>query len=161
MQYFFSDRYPDVDYDTGDEKDKAASCENCAICWESLASQKSKKLPCKHIFHKTCLRKWLLVSMHCPTCRMSLLSEKELELRRENEPPRIYYVARPAYGIMGLLHTGQTLLDLFGGWDPLPDEYSEEEGEEEETLEFSEQNNTTPQQVRKLMGFLFRLINFF
>lgn len=109
-----------------DTNDDMSSCDNCAICWESLASQKSKILPCKHIFHKTCLRKWLLVSMHCPTCRLSLLSEQETKLRRENEPRRRFYGPRPAYGIMGLLQTGQTLLDLFGGWDPLPDDYPTE-----------------------------------
>lgn len=55
---------------------------------------------------------------------MSLLSDKEAQLRREREPRRVYN-PRPAVGLMGLLQTGQTLLDLFGGWDPLPDEYTE------------------------------------
>jgi len=77
------------------------------------------------MFHTTCLRKWLLVSMHCPTCRMSLLSEEEVELRREREPRRNLHHRRPPAGIWGILETGQILLDLFGGWDPLPDEFPE------------------------------------
>ncbi|ODM96644.1 E3 ubiquitin-protein ligase AMFR, partial [Orchesella cincta] len=113
------DQYANVEVEESEQDD------NCAICWDSLASQKSKILPCNHMFHTTCLRKWLLVSMHCPTCRMSLLSEEEVELRREREPRRNLYQRRPPAGIWGILETGQILLDLFGGWDPLPDEFPE------------------------------------
>lgn len=110
--------------DAKQDEDEPIYNDNCAICWECITSQKSKILPCHHMFHKTCLRKWLMVSMHCPTCRMTLLSEKEAQIRRDREPRRVYG-PRPTLGILGLLQTGQTLLDLFGGWDPLPDEQNE------------------------------------
>ncbi len=32
-----------------------------------------KKLPCDHIFHKSCLRSWFQRQQTCPTCRTSIL----------------------------------------------------------------------------------------
>jgi len=107
-------KYPDYIPTEEDEN------ENCAICWDTITSQKPKLLPCKHIFHKSCLRKWLLVSMNCPTCRFSLITEKEMNNKANNHNRRAarrQYNPRPD-GFWGFLETGQTLLDLFGGWDP-------------------------------------------
>jgi hypothetical protein len=36
-------------------------------------SQQIKKLPCDHIFHKSCLRSWFQRQQTCPTCRTSIL----------------------------------------------------------------------------------------
>lgn len=33
----------------------------------------SKKLPCGHIFHSTCLRSWFQRQQTCPTCRLNIL----------------------------------------------------------------------------------------
>lgn len=33
----------------------------------------SKKLPCGHIFHTTCLRSWFQRQQTCPTCRLNIL----------------------------------------------------------------------------------------
>jgi len=87
-------------------------------------SQKAKSLPCSHMFHTTCLRKWLLVSMNCPTCRLSLAvpGDDDDEMAEDSvRQSRRLYSPRPR-GVWGFLHTGQTLLDLFGGWDPQSDE---------------------------------------
>ena len=35
--------------------------------------QQIKKLPCDHIFHKSCLRSWFQRQQTCPTCRTSIL----------------------------------------------------------------------------------------
>lgn len=35
----------------------------------------SKKLPCNHIFHKSCLRSWFQKHQTCPTCRLDILRQ--------------------------------------------------------------------------------------
>jgi E3 ubiquitin-protein ligase synoviolin len=54
----------------------------CIICREEMSSppgatdnnpQQIKKLPCDHIFHKSCLRSWFQRQQTCPTCRTSIL----------------------------------------------------------------------------------------
>jgi hypothetical protein len=124
------DQYPEANPKEGES-------DNCAICWDLIPSQsqsqsqKAKELPCSHMFHTTCLRKWLLVSMNCPTCRLQLnVASPEDEYGGMEDNPfvpyserqsRRIYTPRPA-GFWGFLQTGQTLLDLFGGWDPQQDE---------------------------------------
>lgn len=44
--------------------------ESCCICLESLQlGEKYKKLACPHLFHDTCLDKWLQVKASCPLCQ--------------------------------------------------------------------------------------------
>lgn len=43
----------------------------------------SKKLPCNHIFHTTCLRSWFQRQQTCPTCRLNILRPTP-----NNTPPR-------------------------------------------------------------------------
>ncbi|XP_076314177.1 septin interacting protein 3 isoform X1 [Tachypleus tridentatus] len=52
-----------------------ASVDNvCIICREEmLGNGSSKKLPCNHIFHTSCLRSWFQRQQTCPTCRMDVL----------------------------------------------------------------------------------------
>jgi hypothetical protein len=46
----------------------------CAICLsEYKASQKASELPCKHLFHKSCLWPWLKQADSCPVCRKPIL----------------------------------------------------------------------------------------
>ncbi|XP_017212555.1 E3 ubiquitin-protein ligase AMFR-like isoform X2 [Danio rerio] len=48
----------------------ASRDDRCVICWEKMYT--AYKLPCGHLFHKSCLRSWLEQNMSCPTCRMSV-----------------------------------------------------------------------------------------
>ena len=42
----------------------------CIICRDEMTLQGSKRLPgCGHVFHKSCLREWLVQQQTCPTCR--------------------------------------------------------------------------------------------
>jgi len=61
----------------------------CIICREEMSNaannadasiQQIKKLPCDHIFHKSCLRSWFQRQQTCPTCRTPIL--------RLNTPPQ-------------------------------------------------------------------------
>ncbi|KAA3680350.1 autocrine motility factor receptor [Paragonimus westermani] len=44
--------------------------EDCAICWEKLIDL--RQIPCGHIFHVLCLRRWIERSATRPTCRIRL-----------------------------------------------------------------------------------------
>lgn len=46
----------------------------CSICLEDFSEGTGhlKSLPCAHIFHQHCIRKWLCVSQVCPLCRATL-----------------------------------------------------------------------------------------
>ncbi|KAJ1835554.1 hypothetical protein LPJ63_001034 [Coemansia sp. RSA 2711] len=46
--------------------------DRCSICREILVT--AKKLPCDHLFHRSCLRSWLVRHLSCPTCRIALTS---------------------------------------------------------------------------------------
>ncbi len=73
--------YPDV----SQEQLAAYSDTICIICREEMsnssedgnqsnaAPQQIKKLPCDHIFHKSCLRSWFQRQQTCPTCRTPIL----------------------------------------------------------------------------------------
>ncbi|KAF7639132.1 hypothetical protein Mgra_00001367 [Meloidogyne graminicola] len=42
----------------------------CLICWQHMKN--ARKLPCSHIFHEHCLRRWLEQDSSCAVCRKSL-----------------------------------------------------------------------------------------
>lgn len=44
----------------------------CSICFESIMSDQLHCLPCAHIFHDSCLRRWFEQSVSCPVCRLQL-----------------------------------------------------------------------------------------
>ncbi|KAL0269317.1 UNVERIFIED_CONTAM: hypothetical protein PYX00_007098 [Menopon gallinae] len=59
--------YPDAT-----PEELAAADNVCIICREEMTSA-SKKLPCNHIFHTSCLRSWFQRQQTCPTCRLNIL----------------------------------------------------------------------------------------
>ena len=55
----------------------------CIICRDEMSTRTAKKLPgCGHIFHKSCLREWLVQQQTCPTCRGDI-STLELKQRQQ------------------------------------------------------------------------------
>ncbi|XP_072351729.1 RING finger protein 150a isoform X2 [Scyliorhinus torazame] len=48
--------------------------DNCAVCIEGYKPNDVVRiLPCRHIFHKTCVDPWLLDHRTCPMCKMNIL----------------------------------------------------------------------------------------
>ncbi|XP_048040571.1 E3 ubiquitin-protein ligase AMFR isoform X2 [Megalobrama amblycephala] len=60
----------DMRFSMATMEELASHDDRCAICWEKMYT--AYKLPCGHLFHKSCLRAWLEQDMSCPTCRMSV-----------------------------------------------------------------------------------------
>ncbi|KAH3766420.1 E3 ubiquitin-protein ligase AMFR [Pelomyxa schiedti] len=59
----------------------------CPICQDQMTS--ACKLPCTHLFHRTCLMRWLESDHTCPTCRRPLLGNHPVDTppqRMENAP---------------------------------------------------------------------------
>ncbi|CAI2375882.1 unnamed protein product [Moneuplotes crassus] len=52
-------------YDTEGGEPKPPAC---AICTDEMA-EKAIELPCKHLFHKECISKWIEIHHICPVCR--------------------------------------------------------------------------------------------
>ena len=52
-----------VPQDTGKE---------CSICFETILSDQLYCLPCAHVFHEPCVRRWFEQSVSCPVCRFQL-----------------------------------------------------------------------------------------
>lgn len=73
LKFYSTLRYPDVT----PEQLRNYSDTICIICREEMTHGPNnnenhgsiKKLPCDHIFHKSCLRSWFQRQQTCPTCR--------------------------------------------------------------------------------------------
>ncbi|XP_026759632.1 E3 ubiquitin-protein ligase RNF181 [Galleria mellonella] len=51
---------------------------SCPICLKNFQSgDKAKKMPCLHLFHSTCILKWLERTNSCPFCRFELPTDNE------------------------------------------------------------------------------------
>jgi hypothetical protein len=41
----------------------------CAICFTKIQAKMLYRLPCEHIFHEDCIKKWIIEQNSCPLCR--------------------------------------------------------------------------------------------
>ena len=52
--------------------------DNCPICHEKYEYGKTcKELPCNHIFHSTCIRRWLSTHNTCPLCKYKVPTDDQ------------------------------------------------------------------------------------
>jgi Ring finger domain len=66
---------------TEEELDDAGH--DCIICRDDMTVNDCKKLPgCGHVFHKSCLREWLVQQQSCPTCRGDITAMQAEATRR-------------------------------------------------------------------------------
>jgi hypothetical protein len=45
---------------------------DCPICYEEVTKGTSTTTRCKHVFHQTCLQRWMEENNTCPMCRATL-----------------------------------------------------------------------------------------
>jgi len=62
----------------------------CAICYSELEydpadPQSLMVCPCDHVFHSSCLRRWMKLKQECPICRAVLPVEEDEEAEDEDE----------------------------------------------------------------------------
>ena len=69
------------------EKYSALKEEKCPICLQKYkGADMIKKFPCKHIFHKNCIFKWLDKSNACPLCKYDISDNvNKVVLKNEEE----------------------------------------------------------------------------
>ncbi|OCT97052.1 RING finger protein 150 [Xenopus laevis] len=56
------------------DKETEPEFDNCAVCIEGYKPNDVVRiLPCRHLFHKSCVDPWLLDHRTCPMCKMNIL----------------------------------------------------------------------------------------
>ncbi|CAL1589931.1 unnamed protein product [Knipowitschia caucasica] len=73
-----------------------ADFDNCAVCIEGYkANDVVRILPCRHLFHKSCVDPWLLDHRTCPMCKMNILKALGIALNADclDELPLDYDIA--------------------------------------------------------------------
>tara|TARA_B110000908_G_C10266101_1_gene464107 strand:- start:4478 stop:4912 length:435 start_codon:yes stop_codon:yes gene_type:complete len=51
---------------------------DCSICYDNFQKElKGCQLPCGHIYHEDCIKKWLKIDHVCPTCRHELPKQED------------------------------------------------------------------------------------
>ena len=87
-----------------EQKDEKTRCAICLACFVEKTKTTTKKdeeeeeeedalchaveMPCKHIYHEECIRRWLRRSRRCPTCRKSL-REKKIQKAKNGSEERL------------------------------------------------------------------------
>lgn len=69
--------------------------DECTICFDKMSvGDAAMRIPCGHLFHEDCVRKWLESSNMCPVCRYELPTddvafENDRRVRMMNRRPRL------------------------------------------------------------------------
>ncbi|KAJ7425296.1 E3 ubiquitin-protein ligase RNF149 [Willisornis vidua] len=90
------------------EKGLDVDVENCAVCIENYKLKDTVRiLPCKHIFHRTCIDPWLLDHRTCPMCKLDVIKA----LGYWGDPEDVLEVAIPE-SISGSVSVGSLSIAL-------------------------------------------------
>jgi hypothetical protein len=97
------------------ENDIEAENDECTICFDKLSvGDSALRIPCGHLFHDDCVRKWLQSSNQCPVCRYELPTddaafESGRRARMVNRRPRLRLRDLFAKGVRELRHLADHL----------------------------------------------------
>ncbi|XP_077597866.1 RING finger protein 150 [Stigmatopora nigra] len=78
------------------DRETEADFDNCAVCIEGYKpNDVVRVLPCRHLFHKSCVDPWLLDHRTCPMCKMNILKALGIALNGDclDELPLDYDLA--------------------------------------------------------------------
>ncbi|XP_052793055.1 E3 ubiquitin-protein ligase RNF130-like isoform X1 [Mya arenaria] len=68
------------------DKELDSDADQCAVCIEPYkVCDVIRVLPCKHVFHKSCVDPWLLDQRSCPMCKMDILRAFGMHLNDSQE----------------------------------------------------------------------------
>ncbi|XP_007571854.1 RING finger protein 150 [Poecilia latipinna] len=66
------------------DQETEADFDNCAVCIEGYRPNDVVRiLPCRHLFHKSCVDPWLLDHRTCPMCKMNILKALGIALNAD------------------------------------------------------------------------------
>ncbi|CAL8237995.1 unnamed protein product [Merluccius merluccius] len=66
------------------DQETHADFDNCAVCIEGYRpNEVVRVLPCRHVFHKSCVDPWLLDHRTCPMCKMNILKALGIALNAD------------------------------------------------------------------------------
>jgi len=69
-----------------EKEDKKEKENKCKICLESISKKEKKEIPCGHIFHKDCIKRWGQIgNKKCPICKKDIRKNKEKKEKKEKE----------------------------------------------------------------------------
>ncbi|KAF7229739.1 RING finger protein 150 [Nothobranchius furzeri] len=88
--------------------------DNCAVCIEGYKPNDVVRiLPCRHLFHKSCVDPWLLDHRTCPMCKMNILKALGVALNADclDELPLDYDLALGGVGGVGMGGVGALALE--------------------------------------------------
>mmetsp|Transcript_58094 Transcript_58094/g.142001 ORF Transcript_58094/g.142001 Transcript_58094/m.142001 type:complete len:653 (-) Transcript_58094:84-2042(-) len=76
-----------TDSETASQKMYCELLDECTICLDEFSEgDRCRQLPCGHIFHSTCIARWLIErSAVCPLCKLDLYEEEEEEENSTDE----------------------------------------------------------------------------
>uniref|UniRef100_A0A3Q4BAM4 RING-type domain-containing protein n=1 Tax=Mola mola TaxID=94237 RepID=A0A3Q4BAM4_MOLML len=86
------------------DQETEADFDNCAVCIEGYrANDVVRILPCRHLFHKSCVDPWLLDHRTCPMCKMNILKALGIALNADclDDLPLDYDLALGGVGGVG------------------------------------------------------------
>ncbi|XP_049423901.1 RING finger protein 150 [Epinephelus fuscoguttatus] len=96
------------------DQETEADFDNCAVCIEGYkANDVVRILPCRHLFHKSCVDPWLLDHRTCPMCKMNILKALGIALNADclDDLPLDYDLALGGVGGVGVGGVGALALE--------------------------------------------------
>ncbi|XP_036002646.1 RING finger protein 150 isoform X1 [Fundulus heteroclitus] len=96
------------------DQETESDFDNCAVCIEGYKPNDVVRiLPCRHLFHKSCVDPWLLDHRTCPMCKMNILKALGIALNADclDDLPLDYDLALGGVAGVGMGGVGALALE--------------------------------------------------